>query len=134
MCRSATKCDALTTYSLRLNGRRRQKLLCIHVQPDALLHLLIGSDQACMMPVTVCRIEGSVAAVCMALSVNDICDAQIEVEAYHNLQQLQGKHVPKLLGYGHCGQGFCVATSYIEACLKRCWLVLIVSHSADSIT
>ena len=61
----------------------------------------------------------------MALSVDDMCDAQIEVEAYHRLQQLQGKHVPKLLGYGQIGQGFCVATSYIEACQKHCWLLLI---------
>lgn len=35
------------------------------------------------------------------------------------------KHVPKLLGYGQVGQGFYVATSYIEACQKHCWLLLI---------
>lgn len=57
------------------------------------------------------------AAVRMALSVDDICDAQIEVEAYHRLQHLQGKHVPRLLGYGQSGQGFCVVTSYIQVCL-----------------
>ena len=78
-----------------------------------------------MLPVTVCRFGSSVAAVRMALSVDDICHAQIEVEAYHCLQQLQGKHVPKLLGYGRSGQGFCVATSFIEACQKHCWLMLI---------
>lgn len=50
----------------------------------------------------------------MALSVEDIIGAQIEVQAYQRLQQLQGKHVPQLLGYGQCGQGFCVATSFIK--------------------
>jgi len=57
-----------------------------------------------------------VAAIHMALSVDDICDAQIEVEAYSRLHQLQGKHVPQLLGYGRSGQGFCVVTSYIQVC------------------
>ncbi|DBB11405.1 TPA: hypothetical protein ACH3X3_006820 [Trebouxia sp. C0006] len=58
---------------------------------------------------------GKVAAIRMALSLDDIRDAQIEVEAYTRLNQLQGKHVPQLLGYGRSGQGFCVATSYIQA-------------------
>jgi len=62
----------------------------------------------------VCSYGGSVAAIHMALSVDDICDAQIEVEAYSRLHQLQGKHVPQLLGYGRSGQGFCVVTSYIQ--------------------
>jgi len=48
--------------------------------------------------------------------VDGIRNAQIEVEAYNCLQQLQGKHVPQLLGYGQSGQGFCVATSYIQVC------------------
>ena len=65
------------------------------------------------------------AAVRMALSVDDICDAQIEVEAYHRLQQLQGKHVPRLLGYGQSGQGFCVVTSYIQVCQMHCWLAVM---------
>ena len=78
----------------------------------SLLSVIEGSLQ----PVAVCRYGSSVAAIRMALSVDDICNAQIEVEAYHRLQQLQGKHVPKLLGYGQSGQGFCVATSYIQAC------------------
>lgn len=56
------------------------------------------------------------AAVRMALSEDDIRDAQIEVEAYHRLQQLPGAHVPKLLGYGQSSQGFCVATSYVQVC------------------
>jgi len=64
----------------------------------------------------VCSYGGSVAAIRMALSVDDIRDAQIEVEAYSRLHQLQGKHVPQLLGYGRSGQGFCVATSYIQVC------------------
>jgi len=64
----------------------------------------------------VCSYGGSVAAIRMALSVDDIRDAQIEVEAYSRLHQLQGKHVPQLLGYGQSGQGFCVATSYIQVC------------------
>ena len=57
------------------------------------------------------------AAVRMALSVDDICDAQIEVEAYHRLQHLQGKHVPQLLGYGQSGQGFCVLPATFR-CVK----------------
>ena len=61
-----------------------------------------------------CSYGGSVAAVRIALSVDDIRDAQIEVQAYTCLQQLQGKHVPQLLGYGQSGQGFCVATSFIQ--------------------
>ncbi|KAL3135504.1 hypothetical protein ABBQ38_005984 [Trebouxia sp. C0009 RCD-2024] len=60
------------------------------------------------------RYGGSVAAVRIALSVDDIRDAQVEVKAYNCLQELQGKHVPQLLGYGRSGQGFCVATSYIQ--------------------
>ena len=52
----------------------------------------------------------------MALSVDDICDARIEVEAYHQIHHLQGKHVPRLLGYGQSGQGFYVVTSYIQVC------------------
>ncbi|KAL3152890.1 hypothetical protein ABBQ38_012197 [Trebouxia sp. C0009 RCD-2024] len=57
---------------------------------------------------------GSVAAVRIAMSVDDIRGAQIEVEAYNRLQQFQGKHVPQLLGYGQSGQGFCVATGFIQ--------------------
>ena len=64
----------------------------------------------------VCSYGGRVAAVRMALSMDDICDAQTEAEAYNCLQPIQGKHVPQLLGYGHSGQNFCVATSYIQAC------------------
>ena len=86
---------------------------------------LTSCDKASAPRVVVCRFGSSVAAVRMAPSADDICHAQTEVEAYHRLQQLQGKHVPKLLGYGHSGQGFCVATSYIEACHKQCWLMLI---------
>ena len=72
-----------------------------------------------------CRFDGSIAAIRMALSMDDIADAQTEVEVYHCLQQLQGKHVPQLLGYGQSGQGFCVATSYIQVCGVDCRLALM---------
>ena len=72
-----------------------------------------------------CSYGGSVAAVRMALSVDDICFAQIEVEAYYRLQQLQGKHVPQLVGYGQSGQAFFVATSYIEVSSMHCCLSIM---------
>ena len=83
-------------------------------------HLLVLCIQAVQAYPDVCRYGGSIAAVRVALSEEDICDAHIEVEAYHRLQQLQGKHVPRLLGYGQSGQGFCVATSYIQVCHMHC--------------
>lgn len=73
----------------------------------------------------VCSYGGKVAAIRMALSLDDIRDAQIEVEAYTRLNQLQGKHVPQLLGYGRSGQGFCVATSYIQVCRMLFWLAVM---------
>lgn len=82
--------------------------------------LSIPSFQAVQTFFVTCRFEGNIAAVRMALSMDDIADAQTEVEVYHCLQQLQGKHVPQLLGYGQSRQGFCVATSYIQVCGAHC--------------
>ena len=82
---------------------------------------------------TACSFKGSVAAVRMALAKDDICNACIEVEAYKCLQHLQGKQVPQLLGYGQCGQGFFVATSYVQVCAcMHTYVRLSVSLSAFS--
>ncbi len=95
---------------LDTHDMRRRKPCAIHIS-------LIFTFVLCnsFVPV-VCSYGGRVAAVRMALSMDDICDAQTEAEAYNCLQPIQGKHVPQLLGYGHSGQNFCVATSYIQAC------------------
>ena len=79
----------------------------------------------------ICRFGARIAAVRMALSMDDIGAAQIEVEAYHRLQQLQGKHVPQLLGYGRSGQGFCVATSYIQVCGLHCRLARLLPYDTQ---
>ena len=83
-------------------------------QSGHFLHNVHSLRSDCHARHLVCRFGDSIAAVRMALSVEDIIGAQIEVLAYQRLQQLQGKHVPQLLGYGQCGQGFYVATSYIK--------------------
>lgn len=86
----------------------------------------------------VCRYGSSAAAVRIALSTDDIRDAQVEVEAYNCLQHLQGKHVPQLLGYGQSGQGFCVATSYVQvcytySCLPWCFMWIPKAFVTDTI-
>lgn len=86
-------------YNIIGHPDSRSTMLCSHLRFSTFLS---------------CRCEGTAVAVRVALSVDDINNAQTEVAVYHHLQQLQGEHMPQLLDYGWSGQAFCVVMTFVQ--------------------